>query len=197
MKHLNAAILEELHREGHITTQRIIELGFSKMMLTKYVKAGLLTRVANGVYIMTGEQVDEVFLLSLRSKHIVMSHTTALYLHRLYPVVPNIPCITIPSDVTMRREVREQCSCFYVPRELHSLGKIRRMTLSGQQVWCYDLERTICDYIRNRDRFSEEFIMQVLERSMASRKVDLMKLTQYAGLMRVTVPLQEYLQALL
>ena len=49
---INQVIMEEIHRNNNmITTSQVVALGFSRALLSKYVKEGLLERSRQGVYI--------------------------------------------------------------------------------------------------------------------------------------------------
>ena len=48
---INSKIYEEIKRNNNIiTTAKVVELGFSRSLLSKYVKEGLLERSQHGVY---------------------------------------------------------------------------------------------------------------------------------------------------
>ena len=49
---INPIILEKIKSNNNmITTAQVIELGFSRTILSKYVKAGLLERSRQGIYL--------------------------------------------------------------------------------------------------------------------------------------------------
>lgn len=45
-----------------ITTAQVSELGFSRSILTQYVKAGLLERSRQGVYILSDSVHDDMYI---------------------------------------------------------------------------------------------------------------------------------------
>lgn len=69
---LNAVILETLKNNNNIiTTSQAVELGFSRYLLSKYEKAGLLERERQGVYVLPDSIHDDMYTLTLRSKKII------------------------------------------------------------------------------------------------------------------------------
>lgn len=54
-----------------ITTLQVIQLGFSRTLLSKYVKEGLLERSRQGVYILPDSVHDDMYTMMLRSKKII------------------------------------------------------------------------------------------------------------------------------
>ncbi len=180
-----------------ITTSQVIDLGFSKTLLTKYVKAGLLERIAPGIYIIPEEIADDMYTLSLRSEKIIFSHDTALFLNNLSERTPFEHFVTIPSNSSLSKSVLEECVCFYVKPDLYMLGVIEKTTTFGNKVRCYNAERTICDILRSRNRLNEESVLCAIKKYAASSEKDLNLLAEYAVQFRVTKTLKPYLEVLL
>lgn len=73
-------------------------MGFTRSLLSKYVRAGLLERERQGVYILANSIHDDMYTLMLRSDKIIFSHDTALFLNGLSERTPFIHSVTIPSN---------------------------------------------------------------------------------------------------
>ena len=95
---INYKILQ-IAKENHdtITTSQVTELGFSRALLSYYVKLGILERERQGVYILTDSIHDDMYTLMLRSKKIIFSHDTALFLNGLSERTPFTHSVTIPT----------------------------------------------------------------------------------------------------
>ena len=89
----------------------MVALGFSRALLTKYVKEGLLERGRQGVYILPGCVHDDMYTLMLRSEKIVFSHDTALFLNGLSERTPFEHSVTIPSNSVLSDTLMEECTC--------------------------------------------------------------------------------------
>ncbi len=77
---INKTIYDEIKKNNNvITTSQVLALGYSKQLLTNYVKEGLLERCRHGIYILPNAVHDDMYTLMLRSEKIVFSHDTALY----------------------------------------------------------------------------------------------------------------------
>lgn len=77
------------------------------------------------------------------------------------------------------------------------MGKTMLKTPAGNEVPAYDLERTVCDMIRSRNKLGTETFLAALKMYAASPKKDLNKLNTYAKKMRVSNVLRQYLEVLL
>lgn len=182
---------------GIVETRVAIAHGISKAMLSKLCKAGEIHRVAQGQYILPEEMQDELLSISKRSEQIIFSHETALFLHGISDRTPFEHTITVPSNYTPSVVTKAACKIYYIKPELFELGKTLLKTPSGNEVLAYDLERTICDCIRSRNRMGTETFLAALKRYAASPKKDLNKLNSYAKKMRVANVLRQYLEVLL
>jgi predicted transcriptional regulator of viral defense system len=195
---INAVIYEEMkHNNNMITTARVTELGFSRALLTSYVKNGLLERSRHGVYTLPDMVHDDMYTLMLRSKRIIFSHDTALFLNGLSERTPFIHTVTIPSNSVLPNSLKGECNCYYIKPKLHEIGLITKTTTFGNEVRCYNLERTICDIFRSRNRLDEETVISAIKNYASSNKKDLNLLSVYAQQFKVNRELKKYLEVLL
>ncbi len=168
-----------------ITTAQVLELGFSKMLLTKYVQNGLLMRLRQGIYTLSEEIHDDMYTMMTRSANIVFSHESALFLNGLSDRTPFIHSVTIPARTSLSAALRSECTCYYIMRELHDLGVIMKPTTFGNAVRCYDAERTICDIIRSRNRIDEDTFVMAIRNYAASPTKNINRLAEYAEKMGI------------
>lgn len=182
---------------GMITAKQASDLGISRQTLTNYVHNGQIERVSSGIYILPDMIEDDMYSLSLRSKWIVFSHDTALFLNHLAERTPFTHSITIPSNASVRGTMKQQCNCHYIKPKLYRLGLTVRKTTFGHDVPCYDPERTICDLIRSRSRYSVELVTDAIRAYTNSSEKDLNRLSEYAEQFHVMKTLTPYLEVLL
>ncbi len=180
------AILKDIAMEnkGLILTRDAVAGGVSRASLSFLCKAGRITRVSVGQYVLPEDAVDEMLSIGVRSRHIIFSHESTLYLHGLLcDGVLLKPAVTIPASKTMSRFINRQCKVYRVRDEWHGLGRVQLPTARGNLVWAYDMERTICDIVRSRRRIAKEVFDFALARYMEGVEKDLEKLEDYAGKM--------------
>ena len=180
-----------------VTTSQVLALGFSKQMLNKYVKAGLLERIRQGIYTLPDAAHDDMYTLMLRSESIIFSHESALFLHGLSDRAPFVHTITMPSNKAVPGSIKEECICFYIKPSWHKLGMIEMPNTFGNLVRCYDIERTVCDFLRTRNRCDEETVTSAIKNYAAYDKKDLNRLASYAELFKVSEELRKYMEVLL
>ena len=182
---------------GIITTQSAKANGISRAVLSKLCKQGALERIAQGQYIFPNEFEDELLSISLRLKNIVFSHETALYLHGLSDRVPYVHSLTTSSNCVPPTSILEKCKVYYIKRELLLLGKTSIKTPAGNIVPVYDIDRTICDVIRSRNRMGSETFLHAIKAYAASPDKRLDRLAGYAEALHVSGVVKRYLEVLL
>ncbi len=182
---------------GIIETKVAAQQGVSKAMLYKLCKDNKIYRIAQGQYILPEDMGDELLSISKRSSWVVFSHETALFLHGISDRTPFEHTVTVPSDYMPSAGIKAQCKVYYIKPELFELGKTEMKTPAGNLVPCYDLERTVCDCIRSRNKLGTETFLAALKLYAASPKKNLNKLNSYAKQLRVANVLRRYLEVLL
>lgn len=182
---------------GIIDTKTAAEHGISKAMLYKLCKKDKIHRIVKGQYILPDEMQDELLSISKRSGQIIFSHETALFLHGISDRTPFEHTITAPSDCAPSAAIKVECKVYYIKHELFELGKSLLPTPAGNMVPVYDLERTICDVIRSRNKLGTETFLAALKMYAASPKKNLNKLNTYATQLRIANVLRQYLEVLL
>ena len=182
---INPTILETIKNNNNmITTAQVIDLGFTRALLSRYVKEGLLERERQVVYILTDSIHDDMYTLMLRTDKIIFSHDTALFLNGLSERTPFTHSVTIPSNTKLSNILQDECVCYYIKP-------------LGNEVRCYNAERTICDLLRSRNRLNEETVISAIKNYAVSADKDLNLLAIYAPQFGVEKILKRYMEVLL
>ena len=190
-----AAIASE--QGGIIEAKVAAQRGISKAMLYKLCKEDKIHRIVKGQYILPDDMQDELLSISKRSDKIIFSHETALFLHGISDRTPFEHTVTAPSGCIPSAAIKAECKVYYIKPELFELGKTELKTPAGNEVQAYDLERTVCDVTRSRNKLGTETFLAALKMYAASPKKNLNKLNTYAKQMRVEKVLRQYLEVLL
>ncbi len=182
---------------GIIMTKMAADVGLSRQVLAQLCLDGILQRVAKGQYILADEMQDELLSIAKRSTNLIFSHETALFLHGISDRTPFEHSVTAPSNRVPSKVILDECKVYYIKPELFELGRTSMPTPAGNQVTVYDLERTICDIVRSRNRIGTETFLAALKAYAASSKRNLNRLNDYAKQLRIAGVVREYLEVLL
>lgn len=186
-----------LSNNGMIQTSQITELGISKTVLYQYVKDNELEQVSHGVYATKDTWIDAMYLVHLRCEQAVFSHETALFLHDLTDREPMEYEITVKTGYNPSKLKEDGIKVYTVKKELHQEGVVMMQTPFGHSVPVYNMERTICDIIRNRNNMEVQTFQTALKQYAKRKDKDLRLLMQYAVKFRVDRILRQYLEVLL
>ncbi len=197
MDYINELKLIAQNNGGIINNKIASEHGISRAILSKLCLDNKIQRIARGQYIFNDDMQDELLSISMRSNLFVFSHETALFLHRISDRTPFEHTITAPSGKIPSKAIQEECKIYYIKPELFSLGKTTLTTPAGNKVAGYDLERTICDIVRSRNKVGSETFLSALKMYAASPQKDLNKLNAYATEMKIAGVVRKYLEVLL
>lgn len=182
---------------GYITSKEASRLNINSTFLCNLVNAKQLERVVNGIYKLSDYPDDNLYVLSNTSKNICYSHATALYLHNLSDRIPQILDVTVPYNYSGRLLNDSSVDLHYVKNDIFELGIIEIKTINNLTVKCYDLERTICDVIRDKDEIDKELYSKALKEYASSKDKNILKLIKYAKKLNVEKEVAELMEVLL
>lgn len=181
---------------GIIRTADIGAAGLSRTTIMQLVKDGKLIRVAHGQYMLSDNLPDDLYIIQQRSKQIIYSHETALFLHNIAERTPSRHTLTIPSNSKLSPSLSDAVKIYYVKPDLHNMGICHIPSKMGHMVTVYNIERTICDVLRSRNRIDSQTISSAMKEYATRSKKNWVLLREYADVFRVTELLRQYLEVL-
>ena len=183
--------------DGMIQTSQVMNIGISKTVFYQYVKDNDMVQISHGVYATKDTWTDAMYLVHLRCKQAVFSHETALFLHDLTDREPIEYEITVKTGYNPSKLKNDGMKVYTVKKELHGEGIIMMQTPFGHLVPAYNMERTICDIIRNRNNTEIQTLQSALKQYVKRKDKNLRLLMQYAVKFHVDKILRQYLEVLL
>ena len=85
----------------------------------------------------------------------------------------------------------------YVKEEIFFFFLIDIKTINNLTVKCYDIERTLCDIIKDKDNMDKEIYSKALKEYARSKNKDILKLIKYAKKLDVEDKVVELMEVLL
>lgn len=184
-------------RNGIITTSEVEDLGINSRILTRMIERGIIERVARGIYISVDTIEDTYFTVQAICKKGIFSHETALYFHDLCDRTPIKFQLTVPTNYNNILIKNKNYQFFYLKEELYEIGIEKIKTPYGNKVKVYDLERTICDIIRNKKKIEIALFTDAMKRYAERKDRNSIKLHKYAKIFNIEDELRKYLEVLL
>ena len=177
---------------GYITSKEVTEAKIDRKYLGILEEREEIERIDRGIYISKNYNVfeDSYYVLQLKHKNVIFSHFTSLAFRGLTELIPSKIDITIITG-NYRNDYKNY-NVFYVRNEkILNLGKERIKSNFGNDIYVYDIERTVCDIIRSIGREDMEQVKKIL-RFFAS-KIDMIKLNKYAKKMGISNKVNDYI----
>jgi len=181
--------------KGLVTAEQISDYGIPRRCLSEMTDAGTLVRADRGVYALPEVWEDEMFILQYRLSKGVFSHETALYLHGMTDRTPHRFTMTFPHGYNTGNVKKQNITVKTVLPKLYELGLIDIMSPVGRILKAYDIERTLCDIIKNKSDI--QIISQAMKAYTTSKGKDISKLIEYAEQLRVKAKILTYMEVLL
>lgn len=178
-------ILNLLKNKNYITTKEVESEGISRRFLSLLVNKGKIERLSRGVYSLPNELEDKFLIINSKSKFVIFSNLTALYFHGLCDRMPIKYDVTVKTGYNGSLQKSNYVNLFNVKKELHGLGLITVTTNYGNTVRVYDVERSICDIIKNKNKLDLELFNKSIRNYFYSKTKDTNKLYDYAKKLRV------------
>ena len=184
---------------GIITTKEALNIGIYKDILKELTIKAELEKIANGLYALPGESIDEYLYFSYRIPKGIFSHETSAYLQGLSTRMPlaYVMTVKVGDNVSRVKSVRDNIIFKYVKKEYYDIGKMAIISPFGREISVYDKERTILDIIKDKDRIDSQVFSAAIKSYFADKEKNLLKLSKYAIKMNMEEDLKLYTEVLL
>ena len=181
-----------------ITNKEAEELGYTRHNLSELTKSGQLERLRPGLYQLKGKVIDDFVLISSNSNRIIFSHQTALYLHDISDRTPNVFHISVPQgyNASHIKNRYKDLQVHYVKKDLYEIGKTEIKSPQGNLIPVYDIDRTICDIIIEREKIDKQIFTEALKRYFKSQNKNLRRLIKYGRLFKIEDEIRKYMEVL-
>lgn len=182
---------------GLVTTSQVVSAGIPRARLTDMVREGTLERVQRGVYLLADAWEDEFLVAQLRFPRGTLSDGTALYLHGLTDRTPLFLTMTFPRSYRATKAREAGIEVRTCANDLLDLGVVSVKTPYGNEVRCYDVERTLCDIVRGQAVPDVQVVSPAMKEYARSGQRNIHKLLTYARRLGVEKKVRTYMEVLL
>lgn len=194
----------ELEVKDFLETQSLIQykqlknMKISSSQINILLNKGILKRLSRGVYSSPHMSEDRYLELQSRYSQIVFSHETALKLHGMIGVSPNVITVTVPRTYNYQYLVKEAgLNAKRSNIDRYPIGIINIISPGGNPIKIYNKERTLCDIISKRNRTDLKDIHNAFASYFESTEKDLVLLLAYAKIFKVENEVRLYMDALI
>ena len=182
------------NNNGIILASDLKKLNVHKQYLKLLCDEGYVERKEKGVYVKKGKNINDFFLIQQRYKTGIFSHNTALYFYHLTDRTPLKYDMTFKNNIRVNDEIIEP---HYIKQDKYELGIIELELQDKTTIKLYNLERTIIDILRDRNKIDLQIFNTAMKEYMKRKDKNLIKLSKYAKEFKMEKILKKYMEVLL
>ena len=181
---------------GIVSSKEISKNNIDSWYLTDMVRKGYIERVNRGVYFDPDfDNYDELYFFQLQNKVCIYSYQTALYLHDLTERLPFFDEVTVYQGYNSWR-IKDRVKSHQIKKEWYKIGITEVKTEMGNSVYSYDMERTMCDLVRDRKNQDSEIFSKAWHYYMKKKSKNIWKLREYADIFNISDKVEDILEVI-
>lgn len=183
-------------RNGYLLTKDVVKSDIHREYMRTYIKDNNIKKVSQGIYARDDLFIDELYVLSLKNQKIIFSHETALDLHGLMEREPHHINCTVVFGYNASHLSNKGIRIYTSVKKYYSIGKTKVKTIYGNIVPVYDMEKTICDIIKNKESMDVQVFSYALKEYSNNPKKNLHNLIIYSKIMNIENKVRNYLEVI-
>ena len=184
-------ITDKLKEEGFISTKKLSD--WQEQQLQDAVRKGEAVRIKNGVY----ADIDALANTMVNIKMIIPGGTLCLWsawsVYNLTTQIPNAYYVAIERTRKITLPDYPEFQLVYQSDSLLSIGATQK-NVQGYDVPIFDIERSVCDAIKYRNKVGIDVMAAVLQTYLKRPDKNISRLMDYASKLRIRKTLNQYLE---
>jgi predicted transcriptional regulator of viral defense system len=201
MKETRLKKIEDLFikNHGYATTSELLKIGTDSRLIKSLVTNCAIVKVKRGLYkwpSYSGETNEDMVELA----HIIPNGVFCLFTALSYY---DLTTYNSPEfNIAVYRDSKKPLLPNYPPVKIYYFSKkpyhtgLLNLNIEGHTIKIYDLEKTVCDCVRYRNKIGQDIMQETLRAYMTMKHRNLAKLMEYAKILKVETVIKPYLEAL-
>ena len=186
-------IIETLQKQGGFMTTSEVKSRGDYEHLRRATADGTLMRIRQGVYVETSALANNMIDVQRIVPNGVLCLYSAFAHYELSTHVPAATCIAIDAKRKVRLPEYPPIDLYYWKKENLDFGVVEK-EISGYMVLITDMERTVCDAVKYRNKIGLDVCGEVIDSYLKNENRNITLLHEYAGRLRVKNTLTKYLE---
>ena len=190
-------ILEIIKKNGGVmTSKQLTDKGISRVYLSKMCKEGVIEKIDRGIYTTKDYIYDEYYIFQLKYSKTIFSYNTALYLNGMSERTPINMDITVYTEYNPHR-FRDFVNVHKINKVFFDLGVVEKISPQGMKVRVYNLERTVCDIIKDKECMDIELRNKAIKSCINNKEFNANLMFEYAKKMKIYDKVKNYMEAII
>lgn len=179
-------------RGGYITTGETTSRGEYEQ-LRRATEEGTVMRLRKGIYVEMSALANNMIDVERIVPHGVLCLYSAFAHYGLSTQVPSATCLAIEAKRKVRLPEYPPIELYFWKKENLEFGIIQK-NISGYDVLITDMERTVCDAVKYRNKIGLDVCGEVINNYLNKEQRNITLLLKYAQKLRVKNILTKYLE---
>ena len=186
-------VIDTLQQQGGFITTGEVKSRGEYEQLRRATEDGTLIRLRNGVYAEMSALANNMIDVERIVPHGVLCLYSAFAQYGLSTQIPSATCIAIEAKRKVRLPDYPPIDLYYWKKENLEFGIIKK-SISGYDVLITDMERTVCDAVKYRNKIGLDVCGEVIDNYLQKENRNISQLHEYAQKLRVKNILTTYLE---
>ena len=186
-------VIDALQQQGGFITTGEVKSRGEYEQLRRATEDGTLMRLRNGVYEEFSALANNMIDVERIIPHGVLCIYSAFAHYKLSTQVPSATCIAIEAKRKVRLPDFPPIDLYFWKKENLKFGIISKR-ISGYDVLITDMERTVCDAVKYRNKIGLDVCGEVIDNYLKKENRNISLLHEYAQKLRVEKILTIYLE---
>lgn len=186
-------IEDMIHSHGGFITTKEISSSSVYHRLLEQVKKGSVVRIRPGVYALNDCLANTMIDLRKTIPGGVLCQYSAWFHYALTTQIPMFTYVAVERGRQMILPDYPPIKLCRISKEYLPLGVVDE-NIGGYDVPVYDIERSVCDAVKSRNKIGIDVCSEILKTYLARKDCNLPKLMRYAKTLRVLNTLNKYLE---
>lgn len=186
-------IIDTLQQQGGFMTTGEVKSRGEYEQLRHAAEDGTVIRLRKGIYAELSALANNIIDVERIVPHGILCLYSAFACYRLSTQVPSATCVAIDAKRKVRLPNYPPIDLYYWKKENLEFGIIP-MNISGYDVLITDMERTVCDAVKYRNKIGLDVCGEVIDSYLKKEDRNISLLHEYAQKLRVKNILTTYLE---
>ena len=186
-------VIDTLQQQGGFITTGEVKSRGEYEQLRRAIEDGTLVRLRNGVYVEISALANNMIDVERIVPNGVLCLYSAFAHYGLSTQVPSATCIAIEAKRKVRVPDYPPIDLYHWKKENLEFGIIKK-SISGYDVLITDMERTVCDAVKYRNKIGLDVCGEVIDNYLKKENRNISLLHEYAQKLRVKNILTTYLE---
>ncbi len=194
----SSSAIQQLFERGNgiVGVKTLLENGISYYRINALLADAVIVRLKRGVYKWAAKETDELAEVARIVPDGVFCLLSAAFYHGLTTTIPAGHHVAIPDDRKVVLPDYPPIQLYFWNETPYSLG-VATAEVEGGSIQIYDLEKTVCDAIRHRNKIGFEVLKEILNNYLDRKDRNLNRLHSYSKQLNIFNKVDDFVKILL